>query len=615
MPDLDPNATAPQDEQKINVLDWINKFSAAERVMKDEFLNKYKLAKRRLRAETDVKNRNSKKMTHENVNLVYSIGQSFNSSVYFKSPNCNLTAREEINHKNIENTEIKVNDWLKDKKVKQTIKRVIWDAYLGGFGARFIDYEYDDVEDPNNILEPAQLDEMGQEIAPPVFGRIVLKNDITIQRIRPDLIRFPKGFDFDNYEKAPWIGFDVIMPLEEIKANQNWPQEVTALFKGQKYSKLSDSEDKKSQGSEGDDLYEKLSFVFVNPLSKLENWQLIVFCHAYPEKELQAVDFDKGTVGCPLKFMYFNPLDDDSSYPNGDPWNFESQLAAIDMWWKKMVLHTKKSNPKTVYNIEGITPQEIQKVKTDGDLEFIGIKNKDRIPIQQLFYEFQRAPVHPDVSRLYEVARQLTSEISPRSGLARGSEDEKVDTATEAKIINTGEVIDIEARIDVVRDFIIDIVLDVAGILEKSLMKPVPVAKPLFDEKGNETGESQVVPIGRDGFTSKINVDVDVESMQAQNKDVLFRQLTDLFQVVVNFEPILNKSGETVDGRWWLERILETRNVRNIEKGIKPLPPQPLMVGPDGKPIPGAIPSAGAPSPISSDQNMMVQEDAMAGRV
>lgn len=635
MPD---EPVTPQDAEgssKINVLDWVKKFNASEKIMKADFRPKYDLAKLRLRAEYNVKNKNAKKMTHNSVNLVYSIGNSFVNSVAFKMPNCNLTAREEVDHQAIENTEIKVNDWLKDNKVKNAVKRIIWDAYLGGFGARFIDYEYDDVEDPNNILVPGQPEQIdptsGQVLAPaipPTFGRLVLKNEITLQRIRPDLVRFPKGFDFDNYQDSPWIGFDVIAPVDEVKNNPKWDSQVSAKIEGEKYSKLSGGESKSSSDNEGDDLYTKVSYCFIKPETPLEPFRLMIFSCKNTDKPLQMIDFDKGTVGYPIKFLYFNPLDDDCSYPNGDPWNFESMSAAIDTWWQKMARHVEKSNPKTLYDMGAIPQQEAQKLKTNNDLEYIGLENKQKRALSELIYEMQRAPVHPDVSRFYEVARQLQSEIAPRSGLSRGAEDKQVDTATEAKIINTGEIIDVEARIDVIKDFIIDIVLDVAGILEKSLQQAVsisrPIKQPMLDETGLPTGEmeeldeEEVVQVGREGFSSKINVDVEVESMQAQNKDVLFKQLMDLLGLLTKIEPILNKNGEMINIPWWLERILETRNIRNIEKGIIPLPPQPMAIDPKtGQPIPvGPAPGAGPlPPPVQGAPGMDVREDALAGAV
>lgn len=609
MSEVDPNKTEESQEPKINVQTWVKKFEASEKVMKSEFLAKYRLAKARLRAENDIKNKNSRKMTHNNVNLVYSIGNSFVSSVAFKMPSCNLTAREEVEHEKIENTEVAVNDWLKDNKVKKVVQRNIWDAYLGGSAWRFIDHEYEDIEDPNNIIVPevpAQLDELGNEIAPAQpaqYGRIVLKNEITIQRIRPDMVRFPKGFDFDNYQDSPWLGFDVIMPLDDVRNNSKWDQNITATIEGEKYEKLSDSEKGSSAQSESDELYVKISYCFQKPDTPLDSMTLMIFCHKYPQAPLEFKEFDKGTVGYPLKPLYFNPLDDDCSYPNGDPWNFESQLNAVDTWWRKMNEHVRRSNPKTFYDSGAVTPQEIQKAKTADDLEFVGLTNPLKQPLQNYFYEKERAAVHPDVTNLYQVARQLVSEIGPRSGLSRGAEDKEVDTATEAKIIQTGEVIDVEARIDTVREYIVDIVLDVAGIFQKSMTAPIPIKKPVLDELGKETGEEVVEPVNKEGFTSKVNVDVDVESMQAQNKDVLRRQLLEAMKMFETFKPFFDLMREMPNPKFWTEKVMETMNIRNIEDGFIPMP-EIVPVEPNtGQPAAG-------PAPISDGTGMDVKEDA-----
>lgn len=575
-------------EPEIKVSTYAKKFEASEKLMRQEFLPTYELGKARVRAEIEVKNRGTKKLTHEQVAITYSIGTNFVNSVYFKSPNCNLTAREEVDHKNVENTEIAVNDWLADSKVKRVVKRTIWDAFEGGFGAVFIDYAYDDMEDPNNILAPAQIDPVtGQEIAPPQFGRIPLKNDITIQRLRPDLVRFPRGFDFDNFQDSPWLGFDLILPIDDVKSNPQWDQDVVQRIDGEKFEKITDSKSNKNNqpGSGEADLYAKISYCFIKPENqKIEPLKLVIFCHKYDEKPLQVIDFKKGHVGYPIKFIYFNPLDDDNPYPKGDAWMFESQLNALDEWWKKVVRHVKRSNPKFIYDMSSITTQEAQKLKSNNDNEFVGLGNKMGKDIRSLVMDLQSPQVPADLDKLWEVARQLISEIAPKSSVSGGAAGE-TDSATEAKIIASGEMIDIDARIDDVKEFIKDIVLDVAGIMSNSLAAPIPVRRENPMLEADPTAPKFIFEqVGSDGFTDKINADVDVESMQAQNKDVVRRQLLDMLGLFQKLAPFFQAVGEMPDPKWWIERIMETSNIRNIEKGFKPI--QPLQPMPSEAPVP-----------------------------
>ena len=50
-----PEQQAAQPQSELKVSDWVKRFSAAEKIMKDEFLPKYQLAKQRLRAEHEIK--------------------------------------------------------------------------------------------------------------------------------------------------------------------------------------------------------------------------------------------------------------------------------------------------------------------------------------------------------------------------------------------------------------------------------------------------------------------------------------------------------------------------------------------------------------------------------
>jgi len=566
-------SSTQQQDDAFKVSRLAKKFKASETLMRSEFLPFYELANSRVRAEKDVIGRGTKKLTHEQVSITYSIGNNFVNSVYFKSPNCNLTAREEVDNLKIENTEIAVNDWLKDNKVKKVVKSVIWDAFKGGFGAVFVDYEYDDVEDQSNIIQPAVIDPVsGQEISPPKFGRIPLKNEITIQRIRPDLIRFPRGFSFSNYQESPWIGFDLIIPIESVKSNESWDKDVRDRLDGERYEKLSEARTQRNINSKAEseeDLYVKINYCFIRPSNpKFEPFKLVAFCEKYDEKPLSVTDFKKGHVGYPIRFIYFNPLDDDNPYPKGDAWMFESQLNAVDDWWRKVVRHVRRSNPKFLYDKGAITDQEAGKLKANNDNEFVGLANTERRDLRMLVSELNSPMSHPDLDKLWEVARQLISEIAPKSSLSSGA-GKSTDSATEAKIMEAGEMIDIDARIDDVKDFIIDIVLDVAGILSSSLAAPMTIRRdnPAFAD--NQSAPKYLFDeVGSEGFTNNINADVDVESMQSRNKDVIRRQLIDTLGLFQQLAPFFQAIGVQPDPVWWIQRIMETSNIRNIDKGF-----------------------------------------------
>ena len=610
----DANVTQPEDQNKpADVEMWSKRFKQAEKQMRADFLWKYKIANKRVRAETEIKSKNSYKMTHNNVPLAYSIGSNFVNSVYFKSPNCNLTAREETDHIKVENTEIAVNDWLSDKKVKKTVKRCIWDAYKGGAGWRFIDYHYDDI--PSTQQRPGIDPVTGQPTMQEVPIRIVTKNEIVLQRIRPDMIRFPKGFDIDNYQDSPWIGFDLIQPIEEVNDNPVWDEEIRVRITGSAYEKLSDK-DYSDTVLDSTDKYAKISYAFIKPKDEMESLKLVVFSQDIKDKPLQEVDWDKGTVGYPIKPIYFNPADDDNSYPLGDCWCMESQFSAVDTWWKKFTRHVERSNPKRIVDASAIGKPELGQLKTNNDLEWVSLTNKDRRDIHTMIMDLPAPQTNPDVSILYQTARQLLDQIGPKSGLMQGAPDmtpgQEKKTATEARIIATGDMIDVEARIDDVHDFIVDIVYDVCGILEKSLVQPIPVKREANQTTNTPESISQV---GKEGFTSRVNIDVDVESMQAQNKDVLRRQLLDSLKFLVNFEPIMNRTGLTLEPKFWLQRIMETMNIRNVEDGIVPLPPPVLAapIPPGGMP-PSGVPPQGTPTGSAGIMPPEAIEEGLAHR-
>ena len=554
----------PEPEKKPgeNLGVWFQRLDASEKYMKQEFRPRYELARKRLRSEAKTFTQ-GRYPGHNHVNLVYSIGNAFVNSVYFKHPDVDCSAREDAQVESVENTEVKINDIMKDKKVKKTIKRIIWDAYLGGFGARYIDYEYEDVQTGEPIIGQDGMPMMGDD-GQPMMKRTVLKNNVLIERVRPDLVRFPRGFDFDTFQDSPWVGFDVLVPLDDVKNNKQFDVNARSQVKGGYYDELVDKDSPKYIGEEAksDISYAKLHYVFERPKQEGGAYTLRVLSDDVKEMPLQFMEYDKGCVGYPIKFLYFNPLDDDASYPCGDPWLWESQLNAIDKFWMRLLNHTRRMNRKYIGNKRDINPTELTNLAKNEDQEFVLLENKQNTPLTNIVVPVPDNPVAKDNYSFYEVARGLLSELSPKSALSRGAVDDQTETATQANIINANEVMDLDARIDDIREFLIDIVLDIAGILETSLVGNMQVMGKA------STGNEIARVAGRGEFTSKLNIDVDVDSMQHANKDVFRRQMLDMVGQLAAVEPIMNKEGKGIKLSYFVEKLFQHMNVRGAEQAI-----------------------------------------------
>lgn len=555
----------PQQKEGPDIGVWLKRIQDSEKYMAQHFKPRWQLARERIRSEACLETRKQGKPSHNQVNLAYSIGSNFVNSAFFKNPEINLTARDEAQREQVENTEAKINEFLKDNHIKRTVKRIIWDAYKGGFGARYVDYEYREYES-NEIL----TDQLGQPVLggdrQPQKKRVITKNAPILKRVRPDLLRFPRGFDFDEADECPWIGFDLWMPVADVQNNQELDADFRAQIKGQAWDDL-DKDKGLSEKNKSDLMYAKLHYVFTKPEFDGDVYKLLILCDEVKDKAGKITEFEKGQVGYPIKFLYFNPLDDDVSYPCGDVWLFESQLYAIDEWWRRMVNHVKRSHPKNLYNIKDVDAECMKSLKSNRDLEWVGCEPKSGRSLGDVFHVLEHPPLHKDNHTLFEVARNLLSEIGPRSAMARGGQDAQVDTATEANIINANEVIDLDARVDAIRDFFADIAVDLAGLYQKNLVKTTTVSGK------TKTGEQFRREIGRDGFTTDFQMpDVNVESMQAPNKEVYRAQLERDMQTLAGFiEPQLQKKGETIDWKFFVQKWFDVMNVKNADQAIIPL--------------------------------------------
>lgn len=568
---------------------WFSRIEKSEKVMREKFRSRWILARKRLRSELNTKKQKGDLPSHEQVNLAYSIGINFVNASYFRSPDVNLTAKNEREVEAVENTEIKINEYLKDKMVKKTIKRALWDAYSSGFGAVYVDYEYRDYDSGEPIL-----DSSGQPIVDPATGqvqtqRIATKNSPVIKRIRPDLLRFPLGFDFDNAMDSPWIAFEVILALADVKNDETFDVDAREQIKGNRYDKLSDEKQDGPNFSESDDtLYAKIAYVFQKPQREGESFKLLILCKE-SNKPLLETDYDRGHVGYPLHFIIFNPQDDDEPYPCGDVWLFESQLQAVDDWWLRMVNHVRRTHPKWLYLTKHIGKETIQKLKGSQDLVWIGLEPKADMPVANLIQPLQHPELHKDNHILLDASQKFLSEISPSSAQTRGQQQS--DTATEANIINEKEMIDLDARVDAIKDLFIELVRDLAGLYANNMQGNTMI------RGKSKTGQIFSREIDKSGFTTAFeSPDINVESMTHPNKHVLRMQLERDMQLLAGFiEPQLNKSNKTINFEFFIKKWFELVNIKNADEAIIPLnirnpnkEHEDYVFGdtPDGRPLP-----------------------------
>lgn len=561
----------PEEKEELKIDHWYDRITDSEKVMKREFKPKYDLARKRLRSEYKATLR-ATNPSHKTVNLVYAIGNSFVNSVMFKNPEINFTARDDAEWEQVENTEVKVNDFLKDKKAKKTAKRIVWDAFLGGFGCRYVDFEYEDYETEEPIMVRSGVDPMtGQPMMIPAvdaqgnpkFKRVITKNQPVFKRVRPDLVRFPKGFDFDNADESPWLGFDLVQPIEEVQNNVGFDEAVRKEIKGSAYESASDKDNKTQKDGQGKDKYTRTHYVFMKPEFPGDTYKLLVLSSEHKTKALKLEEFDKGQIGYPVKFLYFNPLDDDCSYPNGDPWLIESQLQAVDDYFNRLHNHVKRSNPKWVGDKRHIPQETLQQLKSNDDLEWVLTEPKNGVPVDRIFTSLQHPPVHSDNHIFYELNESLLNRIAPKSGLSQGESTKDVKTAKEAGIIAAGETIDIEARVDELREFFIDLALDLAGLFHRNMQgeTEVRIEKENGDKLNRQVTKDQM-------STNFAKVDVNVDSMQAPNKEVYRRQLLDMLAVLKEIEPAMAKKDKAVDIEFFLPKILSNFGVNNAEKAV-----------------------------------------------
>jgi hypothetical protein len=278
MPDL------PQDPQTQNLTDneasvlpikkdsltesqvvlWVNRAKTANKHHRSQFIEKYKVGKRRYNAESFGFQKTKNKYSHETFNFLYKDIEDFNGSVYYKNPQIDLTCRDTqdpIKIRNIENLEQVVNDAIKDdRSLKALIRSALVDEGLSGLGAVYLDYDY------RVQGEEIPLQEVSNKVRP--------------CKIMPENLIKPPFQDLYNYQESPYLGFWDIVSLECLKNDTTLDQEVVAQIKGKKYAALQDIDEetaKKDESKNDDDmLYAKVAFIWLKGDDNLPLKRLVI---------------------------------------------------------------------------------------------------------------------------------------------------------------------------------------------------------------------------------------------------------------------------------------------------------------------------------------------------
>lgn len=568
---------------------WLSRVKTASRFHRKELIPKYRVAKRRYNSEIGFTQTFKARVRHDDINLLYKDIRDFNGSIFFRNPQIDLTSRNTQNPqdvRNIENLEQIVNDDIKDdQEFKRTLRSVLVDENLSGLGAVYIDYDYrdQDLVDGQGQIVPITGDN-GQSVLGddqnPLPKRDVISNRVQVTKILPENLIRPPWIRQYNYKSAPYLGYVDIVPLERLRADKTLDQEVVAKLEGQVYRSLIDTElkDLNDKGNNledmGDILHAKIYTVFIKGDDGGHLKRLVLAEDpGITDQALAFGDWDKGHgkdgKGYPIHVLMLNDAAD-GFLPPSEAWILESILQIIDYIFEKMNRHLKKSTTKTFFRegAGGLKKAALDKALQNINQNFIGITGLGpNVDLRTAILQVSDIPLSGDHVNMFALARQIFDNLSRQPSFAQSQVINKKKTARETEAIERVDVTENGDYIDKFKDFLTDLLVDWARLVQNNLQAVRTVAV-----ENDVTGQKETREVTKEELQGDFGIDISVTSFLPPNRELKRRILKEGLADLTLFEEGLKKTGNQINWKKSVVEYVTNLDIRDSEDMIIPIP-------------------------------------------
>ena len=567
---------------------WLSRVKTASKFHRKEMIPKYRVAKKRYNSEIGFNRSFKTPARHRDINLLYKDVRDFNGSIFFRNPQIDLTSRNEDEEatRRIENLEQIVNDDIKDdQEFKRTLRSTLIDENLSGMGAVYIDYDYrdQDLVDGQGQVVPIT----GQDNQPipgedgqPMPKRDPISNRVQVTKILPENLIRPPWIRQYNYKSAPYLGYVDIVPLERLRADTTLDQEVVGKLEGQVFKNLMDTDirDLNEKGTEledmGDILHVKVYTVFIKGDDGGHLKRLVIAEDTgITDKALAFGDWDKGHgkdgKGYPIHVLMLNEAAD-GFLPPSEAWILESILQIIDYIFEKMDRHLRKSTTKTFFRegAGGLKKAALDKALQNINQNYIGIKDlPPNTDLRAAILQISDIPLSGDHVNMFALARQIFDNLSRQPSFAQSQILTKKKTARETEAIERVDVTENGDYIDKFRDFLTDLLVDWARLVQNNLQATRTVAV-----ENDVTGQKETREVTKTDLQGDFGMDINVNSFLPPNRERKRQILKEALADLTLFEPGLKKGRNQINWKKATREYVTNLDIRDGEDMVIPIP-------------------------------------------
>ncbi|MDH4101584.1 MAG: hypothetical protein OEV28_13545 [Nitrospirota bacterium] len=342
--------------------------------------------------------------------------------------------------------EVMLNYYYRKLRIKRQVRKVQYDALLGGFGVIEIGY----------ITKTEKFrDDQVKEV------HELLKADMPFaRRISPnDFLKDPESRDH-LLEDAEWVAYRWVKRLEDLKSDDKYKNTKTLKTNFTVKTDYASKSDKQEYGNgeredfervEGWTIWDKREKTLVDVV---EEHDKLLRERDWP------LDFGDG-FNCEILYFNENP---DEPFPLSDVDIYIDQQDELNILQSLQVSHAKKvSQRKYIAKESAFDETELDKIERGPD----GTVAVSKIDPASAITTLKDAAVSQDLYLAIQAVKNNTRQLSGVAEFEQGGA-QKFDTATEPSLIQRGITVRRQDRRDIIEEFVVRIVSKLDKVIQQT---------------------------------------------------------------------------------------------------------------------------------------------------
>lgn len=502
-----------EERRQVGLGTWIDKIEQAEKYRDEKlFYDRWAMWNKWLRGVTEPDN-----MPYEL--LIWSLYKTFVPRVYFRDPYVVVNPTRPNTYYQAKVLEKVDNILIRKMKVKETIKKMIGNAWWKGMGLGKHGYhsefgfpKLNEEEEPQKTEDfqdkKGNLIEYQQKVSPGYPWFLSCK---------PERIVIPIGFD--DFDDLPWIGMWYIRHIDDVKNDNRYSN--TSDLQPNYIEKKIGADSKRQKGLE--------KYVILYEIRDFKKGKILVFSKGHKKYLMDEAD-GLQIIGNPFSSLIFND-DLDQIYGVPDVKYLETKQRDLNEVDYQIDIHRRLTSLKLLYEKETVNKTELEKLMGPKPIAGIETKNIDKIK------ELKVGGIPPEFMVIKDMIKNDMRELVGFSKAAGGDVLGKTHLLSEEfQQAGAGAEIRISERGDMVADLVETIVRKTNTMIFELWTEPqiVPIVGPELTKYFIEVKGSDL----KGDYTYEI----DAQEAVTQSVELRYKMALERFKALSDFaQPVMDK--------------------------------------------------------------------------